>query len=157
MAIDTSVIDVKISHSALMLEDVLSEIDDIEIKDVKSAIEKFILIRDKLKIIRKPFDDLETFCKQRQFAINEYLIGLSQQFGVDSFKTEYGTAYKTVKTSYRVENWDAYSKWLIETGNMQCIEKRAAKLAVKEVHDETGEIPPGLMLYQEIEFTFRKG
>ena len=39
---------------------------------------------------------------------------------------------------------------------MHCVEKRPAKMAVEEIHNEEGQIPPGLRFEQEIEFQFRK-
>ena len=155
--VPTADINHKLAEIKRLLSEVTDGIDAFETKDVKTAVEKYVMIRGKLSTARKSFDEFETVCKQRQSSINDYLIGLSNNLGVDSFKTLHGTAYKTVKTSYRVDDWSEYAKWLLETENMQCVEKRAAKLAVKEIHDETGQIPPGLSLYQEIEFTVRKG
>jgi hypothetical protein len=42
------------------------------------------------------------------------------------------------------------------TDNFQCLEKRVAKLAVKEIHDATGQLPPGLDYVVEVEMDVRK-
>jgi hypothetical protein len=80
----------------------------------------------------------------------------ADELGMDSVRTPSGTAFRSVKTSYRVGDWDAYWAWLKENDYSQCVERRASKNAVKEIHDDTGEIPPGLEYYVEIGFDFRR-
>jgi hypothetical protein len=36
------------------------------------------------------------------------------------------------------------------------LEKRIAKLATKEIYEETGQLPPGVEYEQEIDFVVRK-
>src|SRR5574337_1245676 len=88
--------------------------------------------------------------------ISMWLRDKGDELGVDSFKTQYGTAYRSIKTSYRVGNWDEFVGWIRDTGNFQCLEKRVAKLATKEIHDESGVVPPGVEYSAEVEFDVRR-
>lgn len=119
---------------------------------VDTAIETYVSIRDELRVFQKEMKAKEDDFKERLDAISMWLRDMADKIGVDSFKTAHGTAYRNVKESFRVEDWDLYVGWMITTGNFQCVEKRPAKNAVKEVVRESGEIPPGLNRLEEVEF-----
>lgn len=128
----------------------------IEFESINEAIEKYIELRDFLSSEKKKFDQLESDIKGELETISMWLRDRGDALGVDSFKSPKGTAFRSVKTSYKVGDWDSYIKWVDETKNFQCLEKRAAKLAVKEIHDITGEVPPGLDYSAEVEFVVRR-
>ena len=129
---------------------------DISFASIDDAINVYVATRDALAEERKSYNVYEAKAKNYMDRIEMFIKDKADEIGVDSFKTKSGTAYRTVKTSYRVGNWDAYLNWLKETNNFQCLEKRAAKNAVKEIHDETGEIPPGLEYVAEVAFDVRR-
>ena len=129
---------------------------DISFSSIDDAINVYVATRDVLAEERKAYNTYEAKAKNYMDRIEMFIKDKADEIGVDSFKTKSGTAYRTVKTSYRVGNWDAYLNWLKETNNFQCLEKRAAKNAVKEIHDETGEIPPGLEYVAEVAFDVRR-
>ena len=149
-------IDQKVELIAQTLEELMIDLDQIPSSNISKAVGKYIILRDKLGSIRKAYTLFEDSVKGRQETLNVMMVQKGQEDGVDSFKTPLGTAFKKIKNSYRVQDWDAYSTWLIENDNMHCVEKRAAKTAVEEIHIETGEVPPGLEHIQEIEYQFRK-
>lgn len=129
---------------------------DVRFDTIDDAINTYVATRDQLDKERKLYNQFEAMSKHYMEKIESVIREKANELGVDSFKTPSGTAYRTVKTSYRVGSWDLYLDWLKDTGNFHCLEKRAAKLAVKEVHDETGEIPPGLEYHAEVVFDVRR-
>lgn len=129
---------------------------DISFASIDDAINVYVATRDALAEERKSYNTYEAKAKNYMDRIEMFIKDKADEIGVDSFKTKSGTAYRTVKTSYRVGQWDLYLAWMKETGNFQCLEKRAAKNAVKEIHDETGEIPPGLEYVAEVAFDVRR-
>lgn len=129
---------------------------DISFVSIDDAINVYVATRDALAEERKSYNTYEAKAKNYMDRIEMFIKDKADEIGVDSFKTKSGTAYRTVKTSYRVGQWDLYLAWMKETGNFQCLEKRAAKNAVKEIHDETGEVPPGLEYVAEIGFDVRR-
>ena len=129
---------------------------DISFVSIDDAINVYVATRDALAEERKSYNTYEAKAKNYMDRIEMFIKDKADEIGVDSFKTKSGTAYRTVKTSYRVGQWDLYLAWMKETGNFQCLEKRAAKNAVKEIHDETGEIPPGLEYVAEVAFDVRR-
>ena len=136
---------------------VIPEYDqDINFATIDDAINVYVATRDELATERKAYNTYEAKAKNYMDRIEMHIKDKADELGVDSLKTKSGTAYRTVKTQYRVGNWDDYVKWLLETGNFHCVEKRAAKNAVKEIHDATGEVPPGLEYHAEVGFDVRR-
>ena len=132
--------------------------EPVKFKSIDEAIEAYVNTRDELRAKQQAFKLEEDAMKLRMEQISMWLRDKADELGVDSFKTQFGTAYRSVKTSYRVATggWDNFIGWVKETGNFQCLEKRVAKLATKEIHDDTGAIPPGLDYVAEVEFDVRR-
>ena len=132
--------------------------EPVKFKSIDEAIEAYVNTRDELRAKQQAFKLEEDAMKANMEQISMWLRDKADELGVDSFKTQFGTAYRSVKTSYRVATggWDNFIGWVKETGNFQCLEKRVAKLATKEIHDDTGAIPPGLDYVAEVEFDVRR-
>lgn len=130
--------------------------ENTQFESINEAIEKYVSLRDYLSAETKKYNELEANLKGELEKISMWLRDRGDALGVDSFKTPMGTAFRTVKTSYRVGEWNEFLDWVKATGNFQCLEKRAAKLSVKEIHDVTGELPPGLDYSAEVEFSVRR-
>lgn len=130
--------------------------EDLKFANIGEAIDVFVKTRDDLAAFRKEYNQYEANAKNYMERIQGWIRDKADELGVDSFKTQFGTAYRTVKDSYRVGLWDDFVEWIKQTGNFHCLEKRAAKLAVKEIHNETGECPPGLEHHVEVEFDIRR-
>jgi hypothetical protein len=129
---------------------------DLQFTDLNAAITTYVATRDDLDRERKEYNTYEARAKNYMDRIEMWIKDKADELGMESIRTAGGTAYRTVKTKYKVGSWDEFVTWLKETGNFQCLEKRAAKLAVKEIHDETGEVPPGLVYEAEVGFDVRR-
>jgi hypothetical protein len=112
--------------------------------------------RDNLALKRKQYKEEEARAKGRMAEIAMQLRELSDQLGCKSFATEHGTAYRVENESFRVGNWDEVLDYIKATDNWQMLEKRIAKLATKEIFDDTGIMPPGVEYEKEIDFVVRK-
>lgn len=114
--------------TAIISEDEPPKIDDI--------VEAYVGIRDSLGDARKKFKAYEAQCKADMLKLEVKLLEISRQLGVDSFKTKFGTAFKTDKDFARVsgpEGWEALCKYMVENNDFGLVEKRVAKLHFKEV------------------------
>jgi len=127
-----------------------------EFNNINEAIDEYRRIRDDLAERRREYKSVEKSLKGTLEEISMWLRDKADDLGVDSFKTESGTAYRVTKTKYTVGDWQVFSNWVIENEMLQCLEKRPAKLAVQEVLEETGELPPGLEVFSEIDMQIRK-
>lgn len=146
----------KIKQIENLFAELFIEVQGLDQSNVEQMIGKYINIRNILSLTRKSFETFETSSKNIQDSLNEVLVQTSLAMGVDSFATKSGTAFRKTKSAYRVEDWDAYVEWMKETDNLHCIEKRPAKMAVEEIHAESGDVPPGLRHELTVEFQFRK-
>lgn len=123
---------------------------------VDDVIEKYVGIRDNLKLLQKRWKDIEDDMKHELDVISMWLRDKADELGVESFKTKHGTAYKSLKEHYRVGDWTAFIEYVKETDNFQLLEHRVAKNAAREVHHEDGNPPPGVEYFAEVEFLVRR-
>lgn len=151
-----SQLDSKIYEAVNDIRAVLKPKPFAEYSNIQQAVGNYVMYRDMLGIERKSWEDHESDVKDEMTRISMWLRDRGDELGVDGFNTPFGTAYRNTKTSYRIEDWSKFSAWMRDTDNMQCVEKRAAKLAVKEIYGKNGELPEGLNEFIEVEFNVRR-
>lgn len=132
------------------------EVDELSQLGIDDLIKKGVEIRDELTTERHKWQKFEQDAKGMIARISMALKAKGDSLGVNSFSTKEGTAYRQVKETYRMGDWNQFLPWIQETGNFQCLEKRVAKLATKEIHSSTGQIPPGVEYVAEEEFVIRR-
>ena len=138
------------------MEEAMSEIvvpKKLDFEKIDDAIEAFVEMRE----VKRKFDkDMKAKSAEIEFfldSISMWLRDKADQIGVDSFVSKkYGTAYRNIKKSYRVSDWDEFIEYIKETDNFQLLEKRVAKKAAAEIHAEERAVPPGLTYVEEVEF-----
>ena len=146
----------KLNQIDILFTELALDVQNISQSNIEELVGKYIGIRNVLSSARKSFETFESSSKGMQEAINAVLVQTANDLGVESFATKKGTAFRKIKTAYRVEDWESYVEWMKENDALHCVEKRPAKMAVEEIHNESGEIPAGLRFEQTIEFQFRK-
>jgi len=114
-----------------------------EFKSIGDAVSVFVSLRDDLREWQKQQKEEEQRRKEEMEEIEVYLLKKAEELGVDSFKTPFGTAYKSLKEHYRIGDWPAFVEYVKQTNNFQLFEKRVAKLSAKEIHQNEG-LPAGL-------------
>lgn len=119
-------------------------------------IESYLTIRDRKR-------ELETRHKEELKPYNETLakieLALSQimdETGLTNLPGGGGTAYRTVRTSVVVADWDSFLGWVRENDLWHMLEHRASKTAVEEVLVETSELPPGINVSRDVAVQVRK-
>lgn len=117
---------------------------------------KYIQLRDKA-------NDLKTRHKEELAPYNEAMMKLEEHFlkamqaqELENLKTDGGTAYQSTQTSVTVADWDAFHAWVLDNNAYHMLEKRANKIAVQEVLDDTGELPPGLNVKRSVKINVRR-
>jgi hypothetical protein len=123
---------------------------------IEALVQEYRDVRDDLAEARRTYSEYEAKAKSRMDEISMALRDIADRLGLNALPTSAGTAYRVEKQYFRVGNWDKILEWIKETGNYQCLEKRVAKLATKEIFDASGEVPPGIEYSMEVEFVVRK-
>jgi len=104
--------------------------------DINDIVSAYVAIRDALSEERRKFKELETKAKHDMAELEVKLLEFSRNMGVNSFKTDHGTAFKVDKDYARVagpEGWEKLCKYMLEHEDFGLVEKRVAKLHFKEV------------------------
>lgn len=128
----------------------------IDLHDIEALVAEYRDLRDLMAVKRQEWKDYEAKTKDRMDQITMSLREIADYLGLNALPTEAGTAYRMIKKQYRVGNWDSVLEFIKRTDNWQMLEKRIGKLATQEIHETSGEIPPGVEFSQEVEFVVRK-
>lgn len=76
--------------------------------------------------------------------------------GVQSYKTDSGTAYKAVRTKISCPDKSAFMDFVKEHNLFELLEVRPLKSAVEEYKAGRGVLPPGVDYNEEVTLNFRK-
>lgn len=123
---------------------------------VEQAIGAYVKLRNKkaeidakakadAKPVTEMMDKIEAFLKEQADAL-----------GVQSFKTESGTAFLTTAERANVADWDAVLNFILENEAYDMLEKRVNKTAVRAYLDANKAVPPGVNYGTSIEVSVRK-
>lgn len=117
---------------------------------INEAVELYIKMRDKKAQMKAEFDEKIAPLNEKMEKLEAKLLQAFQTLGMDSVKTEFGTAYTTVRTSASVADKDAFMNFVKEQGEWSLLEIRAAKVAVEQFREANdNELPPGINIREE--------
>lgn len=123
---------------------------------IDSVVAKYIELRDKLARMKADYEAEIAPIKGAMDKIENYLLGRANELGVDSFKTEHGTAYTSSRTSVKVADKDVFFNYVQEHQEWSLMEIRAAKVAVEQFVAANEEVPPGLDIVTERTLNVRR-
>lgn len=128
--------------------------EEVSQPNIKDLVQAYVGIRDALGDARKTFKAFESQSKADMEKVEIELLEMSRKLGVDSFKTEFGTAFKVDKDFARVagpEGWEKLCEYMAKNNDFGLVEKRVAKLHFKEVMETEGIAPQELGVEYVIE------
>jgi hypothetical protein len=113
---------------------------------IDERVRQYVACRDEIdKVEKRHKEELEPLQN-----LQKVLAGILQQFlddtGVDSIKTEYGTAYATTRFSAALADPEAFMQHVIQNNSFELLDKRANVTAVKDYVKEHNTTPPGVNL-----------
>lgn len=123
---------------------------------LNEVVEKYILIRDRRSARKKEFDAADAHDKELQAKIESKLLQVFEQTGLDSCRTEFGTAYKSSRSSASVADKEVFMKFVRDSQAWPLLEVRAAKTAIEQYKDEHQELPPGVNWSEEVTINVRR-
>ena len=117
----------------------------------------YIKMRDKKAEVahemEKQLSKIEDDMKTVKRAILDYM----KQSGVESLRTNSGTVYRTVRTTYSTSDWESMHKFILEHGVPDLLEKRIQQTNMRAFLEENPELlPPGLNANSEYSVTIRR-
>lgn len=123
---------------------------------IEQAISAYVKLREKkAQIEAKAKADTKPVVDTMD-KIEAYLKEQADLLGVQSFKTDSGTAFLTTSERANVANWDEVLKFILENEAFDMLEKRVNKTAVREYLSANQAVPPGVNYGTSIEVSVRK-
>jgi hypothetical protein len=119
-------------------------------------IKKYIQVRNKKSQLKVAYEAEVAKYVELQDKIEALILQKFGEMGMESVRTDEGTAYINVRTSVSVADPDAFRSYVRETGNLDLLELRPSKAAVEQHRDATSEFPPGVNWSETRVVNFRK-
>lgn len=117
---------------------------------LSEAVELYIKLRDKKAKIKAEFDEAVAPVQEKIDQLEVKLLDVFNKTGMDSVKTEFGTAYTSTRTSVSMADRDAFLAFVRETGDFNMLDVRPSRSAVPEFAAANGgELPPGINMRTE--------
>lgn len=116
----------------------------------------YIKVREKKSQLKAGYDAQVAKIDELQDKIEALLLIKFGELGVDSIKTEAGTAYTATRTSASVADWDSFIAFVKQHGAYEMLEHRASKEAVKQYRSANDDLPPGINWSETRVVNFRK-
>ena len=113
--------------------------------DDATLVKLFIALRDSRARRKADFqlDDVDDKEKQERIEI-EFLKRFNER-GIDNVSARgIGTAYRSVRASAKVADWDSLLEFIQKEGAWEMLERRVSKVAVEQFKAETNDLPPGV-------------
>ena len=117
---------------------------------LSEAVSLYIRLRDKKAEMKSDFDASVAPINEKMDKLEAKLLDVFNKTGMDSVKTEHGTAYTAVRTTASVADRDAFREFVKANEEWSLIEVRAAKTAIEQFRDNNdNELPPGINIRSE--------
>lgn len=124
--------------------------------EVDTLVRDYITLRDEKDALKKKYEAAVALVEEPMTAIENKLLDLARETGVDSFKTASGTAYRSVKTRYWASDWDEFKRFVLERGDLDMLEHRIHQSNFRAFIDENPEAAPPVEVDARYTMTFRR-
>ena len=116
---------------------------------LSDLVAKYIELRDKKYELKHQYEFKAAKIDEVLDKIEAKLLETFDSAGIDSCKTEAGTAYASSFSTASVADPDAFLEFIIENEEWSLIERRASKTAVEQFIVANGDVPPGINYRKE--------
>lgn len=123
---------------------------------IQDVIQAYIHLRDKVDEIKKRQTEELRPLRDKMATLEGWLLNQMQESGASSFSCEFGTAFQSVRTSSKVEDWEEALAFIRKEELWHMLERRVAKTAVEEYLEANGELPPGISVSRDMTVNIRR-
>lgn len=116
----------------------------------------YIRLRDEKASLKAEYDEKLAPIDKKLEAIEAKLLEVFHSTGMESVKTEHGTAYMSTRTTVSVADRDAFMEFIKSGDHWSMMEVRAAKTAVEQYKAANDELPPGVNWRSEVVVNIRR-
>jgi hypothetical protein len=117
----------------------------------------YIKIRDVRSKLKAEYDAQDKELEDQMNLLQAELLTFCKDGNLDSIKTSYGTASRTIKERFWTTDWDEFRKFVKENDALDLFEKRIHQTGMKQFLEENPEkLPVGLNISREYAISVRK-
>jgi hypothetical protein len=117
---------------------------------LSEAVSLYIQMRDKKTQMKADFEASVAPLNEKMDKLEAKLLDVFNKTGMDSVKTEFGTAYATTRTTASVADREAFMDYVKANEEWALLEVRTSKTAVEQYRSANdNELPPGVNLREE--------
>jgi phage host-nuclease inhibitor protein Gam len=116
---------------------------------LSEAVSIYIKMRDKKAQMKAEFDASIAPLNEKMEKLEAKLLDIFNKTGMDSVKTEFGTAYTTTRVTASVADREVFMNYVKDHEEWSLLEVRAAKTAVEQFRSIHDDIPPGISMREE--------
>jgi hypothetical protein len=117
---------------------------------LSEAVSLYIKLRDKKAAMKKEFEASIAPLNEKMDKLEAKLLEVFNTTGMESVRTEFGTAYSSVRSSATVADRDSFISYVRSHDDWALLEVRPAKLAIEEFRSANdGGLPPGINFTEE--------
>lgn len=124
---------------------------------VEKLTKVYLKIRDKRAELKAQYEQEDEKLSAQLDEVKRALLDYCKTQGVDSVRTPAGLFYRSLKTRYWTNDWDAMNKFILDNAIPEFYEKRLNQTTVRTFLEENPDVlPPGLNVDSEYVITVRK-
>ena len=116
---------------------------------LSDAVSLYIKMRDKKAQMKAEFDASVAPLNEKMEKLEAKLLDVFNKTGMDSVKTEFGTAYTTTRVTASVADRDIFMTHVRENDDWALLEVRASKSAVEQYRENNNDLPSGISMREE--------
>lgn len=104
----------------------------------------YVRLRDKKAELKAEYESKIDKIDGNLDKIEAKLLQIFEESGMDSVKTEAGTAYKSTRVSVTTGDKDAFMEFVRTNDEWPLLEVRPSKSAVEQYREQHDDLPPGI-------------
>ena len=104
--------------------------------NIDEIVSQYIDLRKQVASKKKEFEEFKAECELEMKELELKILNISNATGVQSFKTEFGTAYRTTKTYAKVFDIESRMNYAKKTGDFGLFTSHVNKSHALELIDE---------------------
>jgi len=118
----------------------------------------YIKLRDKKSQLKKQYDERVAKVDAVMDKMEAIILKTFQDSGIDSARTDAGTAYISTRTSATVGSREEFLSWVLQDPDERSIflENRVSKVAVEQFKAANDDLPPGINFRSEVTVGVRR-
>ena len=118
----------------------------------------YIKLRDKKSLLKKQYDEKVAKVDAVMDRMEAIILKTFQDSGIDSARTDAGTAYISTRTSATVGSREEFLSWVLQDPDERSIflENRVSKAAVEQFKAANDDLPPGINFRSEVTVGVRR-